>query len=68
GELCKKTKCEQTNISHQLKLLERCKIVSSRRDGKKRIYSLNDDIRLLIKQADKYIKKNCTENCKFRKN
>jgi DNA-binding transcriptional ArsR family regulator len=41
GEISEKTGEEQTNISHNLSGLVRCNILKVKKDGKKRIYSLN---------------------------
>lgn len=58
-ELCTKIRCEQTNVSHQIKALERYGIVFYKRDGKKKLYAVNDEVKPIIKQAQRFIRKNC---------
>ena len=42
SEIVEDTKCSQSLISHQLKVLKDFELVSTRRDGKKIYYSLKD--------------------------
>ena len=41
GELVEKLGIEQSKLSHALTALNHCKIVQSKQEGKKKIYSLN---------------------------
>lgn len=41
--LSEELKREQSSLSHQLKVLKQARIVVSRKEGKKRIYSLSDN-------------------------
>ena len=43
SELCAELDYEQSRVSHNLTCLEFCGFVNSERDGKKRIYSLNEE-------------------------
>jgi DNA-binding transcriptional ArsR family regulator len=55
---------EQSKISHNLKRLSACNIVTSKKSGKKRIYSLNKETILpLLKIIDNHVEKYCCLNC-----
>ena len=57
---------EQSNVSHHLKQLVNCKILFVRKEGKKRIYSVNRDlIEPILQLIDKHSTKFC-EGCKYR--
>ncbi len=61
GEICQAANAERTNVSHQLKLLRECRFVFVRREGKKRIYSLNlETVKPIVDLADKHVKKYCS--------
>ncbi len=62
SEIVKRTKFEQSNVSHNLKRLEKCGFVKAKRNGKNRVYSLNNrtikPLMILIKNhVSKYCKK-----------
>ncbi len=64
SEICKEVGEEQSKISHNLKKLERCHFVYARRDGKKRIYSLNKKtIEPLIRLVEKHVSGYCGKDC-----
>ncbi len=57
-EICDATGFEQSRVSHNLKCLEKCGFVSCKRDGKKRIYSLDGKyITPILDDIDKYIER-----------
>ena len=63
-EICKRIKCNQTTISHNLRRLEKCGFVSVKPNGKERIYSLNKETTkplsdLMHKHINKYCKRLC---------
>lgn len=61
GEICNAVNAERTNVSHQLKLLRECSFVFVRREGKRRIYSLNTEtVKPIIDIADKHVEKYCS--------
>lgn len=63
SEIVNKTKFEQSNVSHNLRRLERCGFVKSERTGKNRVYSLNNEtIKPLMIIIEKHINKFC-KNC-----
>jgi len=62
-EICEQTGLEQSNVSHQLKLLLRCHVVKARRIGRNKIYGLENSIRPIIKAADNHLKKHCKRRC-----
>lgn len=65
SQLMKKTKLEQSQISHSLKRMYECRIVNYERRGKQRIYSLNKDtVTPILKIVDNHAKKMCPECCK----
>ncbi|MFH1802295.1 MAG: metalloregulator ArsR/SmtB family transcription factor [archaeon] len=43
SEIVEKTGEEQSNVSHHLEGLRKCNILNVKKDGKKRIYSLNEE-------------------------
>jgi DNA-binding transcriptional ArsR family regulator len=60
NELVDKTGVEQSKISHALKSLKNCRIVSSKRKGKQIIYSLNKDTIIpILKLIDRHAVKHC---------
>ncbi|MCD6478595.1 MAG: winged helix-turn-helix transcriptional regulator [Candidatus Diapherotrites archaeon] len=63
-EICKETKLEQSNVSHQLKLMQRCHIVKVRREGKCRVYSLERSVRPVIRAAKRHLEKHCKRRCR----
>lgn len=64
GEITKITNIEQSNISHNLKDLIGCKIVSMQQKGKHRIYSLNKQTVVpMLGLVEKHAKKNCPAGC-----
>jgi DNA-binding transcriptional ArsR family regulator len=63
-EIYKETKQEQSNVSHQLKLMQRCHIVKVKREGKRRVYSLERSVRPIIRAAKAHLKKHCKRRCK----
>ncbi|MBT4166114.1 winged helix-turn-helix transcriptional regulator [archaeon] len=61
-ELVEKLGEEQSKISHALKAMKNCSIVSVKQEGKKRIYSLNKETILpMLKIIDKHESKFCEE-------
>lgn len=64
NEICKITKEEQSKVSHSLKKLTECHFLDFRRQGKKRIYSLNKDtIMPILNLVEKHVRKYCKEVC-----
>ena len=58
NNISKTLKFEQSRVSHNLKRLEKCGFVSSKGDGKFRIYSIDQKyIVPIINNIDKYINK-----------
>ena len=63
-EICKSLKEEQSKISHNLKKLTECNFLTVKKDGKKRLYSLNEDTLLpLLKLVEKHVKTHCEGTC-----
>ena len=59
-ELGEKLKIEQSKLSHALRSLRICSIVNSKKEGKKRIYSLNKETVVpILKLIEKHEKKYC---------
>lgn len=59
---------EQSATSHYLKVLLGCHFVEVTRDGKERIYALNEDtVRPLLTQIERHVDKYCVKNCKHGK-
>lgn len=60
NELSSQLKQERSKVSHALLSLHKCNFVKFRKDGKKRIYSLNTETILpLLLLIEKHIKKYC---------
>jgi len=65
-EMSKKLKVEQSKLSHALANLKKCNIVSVRKEGKERVYSLNEKtIVPILDLIDKHSQLNCGGNCAF---
>ena len=63
-EIVKRTRQEQSAVSHNLMKLAKCHILDVRRKGKERIYSLNKEtISPLFEMAEKHVKNNCNGKC-----
>lgn len=56
GELQQKLKVGQTNLSHDLKCLINCKFISVRKDGRKRIYRINNETKELVDEVANHVK------------
>ncbi len=55
---------EQSNVSHNLNSLESCHFIMKRVEGKKRIYSLNEEtIAPILSLVEKHVKKYCQGGC-----
>lgn len=64
NEICELTHQEQSKVSHNLRKLTECNFIGGKKDGKKRIYSLNKDTILPILQlVEKHVHKYCKEDC-----
>ena len=60
-EICNKLELEQTHVSHALRCLTFCGLVESVRDGKSKLYSLNNETVLpLLRAADAHLEKYAT--------
>ena len=59
---------EQSKVSHNLKRLIECHLLDVKREGKKRIYTLNKETMLpLMKLVEKHVKKFCCKECGMKK-
>ena len=66
-EICNALGEEQSKISHHIKCLSDCHFLDVKKQGKKRIYSLNKETILpLMKLVGKHVEKYCKEFCKLR--
>ena len=60
SEICEKLGFNQTTVSHNLRILERCGFVFMKKKGKCRYYSLNEKtIKPLMKLIDQHMHKYC---------
>jgi len=65
-EICKTLDEEQSKVSHNLKNLTDCHFLDVKKQGKKRIYSLNKDtIVPLIRLVEKHVEKYCKDICRI---
>ncbi len=63
-KICKDINEEQSKVSHNLKKLTDCHFLDVKRNGKRRIYSLNKDtITPLLNMVANHVKKHCCEVC-----
>ncbi len=57
SEICNELGLEQTHVSHNLKCLTFCGLVTSSREGKSRVYSINEGtVFPLLKIADNHLR------------
>ena len=64
-EICKALNEEQSKISHNLKCLADCNFVDIKKEGKKRIYSLNKKTIIpLMKLVEKHVRCYCGKVCR----
>ncbi|MFH2028712.1 MAG: metalloregulator ArsR/SmtB family transcription factor [Nanoarchaeota archaeon] len=64
NDICKITNEEQSKISHNLRKLMECNFLDVKREGKRRIYSLNKDTTIPILQlVEKHVRTYCKETC-----
>jgi len=66
GELSKDLEVEQSKLSHALKELSGCSIVSAKRKGKNMIYSVSKTVIPILKMIDKHSQV-CCKCCAYRK-
>jgi len=68
GEVCEAIAEEQSKVSHNLNILLRCHFVDMRKEGKKRIYSINQEtIKPLVDIVRKHVEMYCTGECWVKK-
>jgi len=66
NEICKLINEEQSKVSHNLKCLTDCHFIDARKEGKKRIYSLNKNTMVpLMKIVKKHVEKYCCKDCRI---
>jgi DNA-binding transcriptional ArsR family regulator len=70
-EISEAVNTERTNISHQLQILKECSFVFVRKEGRKRIYSLNmKTVKPIFDLAEEHVEKFCKhkkKKCERRK-
>ncbi len=58
SEICDELGFEQTHVSHNMKCLNFCGLVTVEREGKSRIYSINNETMIpLFETAERHLKK-----------
>lgn len=64
NEICKDIREEQSKVSHSLKRLMGCNFLNVKREGKKKIYSLNEETVVpILKLVDKHVLRFCDSSC-----
>jgi ArsR family transcriptional regulator len=64
-EICNALNEEQSKVSHNLRCLTDCHFLDVKKEGKKRIYSLNKDTMVpLMRLVDKHVRKYCCNECR----
>jgi|SRR3989338_8165129 len=62
--ICRKTRYNQTTVSHSLKRLKHCGFVSVKRKGKEMIYTLNSStIKPLLSLMNRHMENHCSKIC-----
>jgi len=62
NDICRTLNEEQSKISHNLKKLSNCNFIEVKKEGKKRIYSLNKKTMVpLMKLVEKHVNTYCEE-------
>ncbi len=57
-------KIEQSTVSHSLKQLLLCHFVTVQREGKERIYGINEEtVKPLFEGIERHVKKYCAKGC-----
>ena len=60
NEIAEKIGVEQSNVSHQLRSLVKCSILKVKKDGKKRIFSLNKHVvNPMLKMVESHVNSSC---------
>ena len=63
-QICKELKYNQTTVSHNLSILKKCSFVFANKNGKERVYSLNNKtIKPLMKLIDNHTQEFCKYLC-----
>lgn len=58
SQICQELGLEQTHVSHNLRCLSFCGLVKSNREGKTRVYSINENTTVpLLEAAERHIEK-----------
>ena len=64
GEICRQLGEEQSKISHSLRRLHRCHFVEVKREGRRKVYSLNQKtIAPLLRIVSQHVQLYCTKRC-----
>ncbi len=64
SEIAKKVNGEQSAVSHNLIKLSKCHILDVKKEGKKRIYSLNlETVVPILKAVEEHVRKCCMGRC-----
>lgn len=65
SDICQRLDMEQSAVSHNMRRLLLCHFVEVKREGKERIYAVNEDtIRPLLTLIDKHVRTYCVKKCK----
>ena len=64
SDISQRLKMEQSAVSHNMRRLLLCHFVGVKREGKERIYTINEDtIRPLLTIIDKHVRTYCVKGC-----
>jgi DNA-binding transcriptional ArsR family regulator len=64
SDISRKLEMEQSAVSHNMKRLLLCHFVEVKREGKERMYAINEDtIRPLLILIDKHVRTYCVKGC-----
>ncbi len=65
-QISKELGIEQSAVSHHLRKLRRCRLINSKKQGKKRIYSVSETVEPALKAAEAHKSSCCAENCPYK--
>ncbi|MCK5283273.1 MAG: winged helix-turn-helix transcriptional regulator [Nanoarchaeota archaeon] len=64
NDICGSINEEQSKVSHSLKRMVECNFLDVKREGKQRIYRLNQETVVpILKLVDKHVSKFCNKEC-----
>lgn len=64
SDICSHIGEEQSKVSHNLRVLQKCHFIERKAEGKRRVYSLNTvTIKPLMKMVETHVRTHCRKAC-----